>query len=286
MMTRNKTLLRHQGSINRDQRWHRLLVRFLGTIGIVGLMAFDSELSLENDNDAAKFDDKRVLRTLHDSSVDSLIDRSNRVEIPDDQRELAFVHIGKSGGTTISHLLRNGCHQSVDNEPCEERRWENFPGSAGKDETIASKRIKYYLHTPAAKRGKLEWAYNHTTSIVMVGRNPLERFVSAFLVTHPKNVEVLKPPNWYAVKKVPIHDAAFEGCFPNIEEFARCLNQRKGQNVYNVTATDLYDKTITMDCAELSRDIIMQKEPFVIPHARWGYQSFVSLKLNQIFLSV
>ncbi len=227
-----------------------------------------------HDDDIAKFEGRSGFRLLQASSIYSLIDRSNRVELPDDQRELAFVHIGKSGGTTISNLLRNGCHGSVYDEPCEERRWENFPGSVGKEETVASKRIKYYLHTPAAKGGKLEWAYNRTTSIVMVGRNPLERFVSAYLVTHPINVEVLKPPNWYAVKKVPIHDLAFEGCFPSIEEFARCLNQPKGHNVYNATTKELHSKTIIMDCAELARNIISQKEPFVIPHARWGYQSF------------
>eukprot|EP01082_Thalassiosira_pseudonana_P013969 g12033.t1 g12033 contig6:1083733-1085054(-) len=83
---------------------------------------------------------------------DSLVDRSVKVEIPDNDRKLAFVHIGKSGGSTISLLLRNGCMNAVDGEPCEEKRWEKVKGPAGQVETIASQRIEFYLHTPHAER--------------------------------------------------------------------------------------------------------------------------------------
>ena len=76
--------------------------------------------------------------------LNRLIDRSIRVEVPDKERTLAFVHIGKSGGSTISLLLRNGCMTSVDGIACEEHRWEKFPGPAGETETIASQRIQFY----------------------------------------------------------------------------------------------------------------------------------------------
>lgn len=45
----------------------------------------------------------------------------------------AFVHIGKTGGSTISKLLRNGCH-AVYPKPC-----RNIT-----DETIVSKLVDYY----------------------------------------------------------------------------------------------------------------------------------------------
>jgi len=255
-----------------------LLQRYFLTAIIVGVLIVVFQFSLVDLDDDVLEDNGvgRSLQGLQLSSIDALVDRSHRVEIPDDQRQLTFVHIGKSGGTTISRLLRNGCHQVVFRQkpsPCGENRWEKFPGSAGREETIASKRINLYVHTPAAKWGKLEWAYNHTTSIVMVGRNPLERFVSAFLVSHTVNLDFLRPLDWGETKKEPTHDVSFAGCFPNIEEFALCLDEPKGYNIYHAMVKN--NETITLDCAELARDIIMQKEPFVVPHARWGYQSFL-----------
>ncbi|KAL7469668.1 hypothetical protein ACHAXS_009924 [Conticribra weissflogii] len=229
-------------------------------------------------------------------SVDSLINRTKIVEIPDGQRKLAFVHIGKSGGSTISLLLRNGCHQSVDGKPCEKRRWEKYPGSPGKVETIASKRIQFYLHTPAALSGKLAEYYSRITSIVMVGRDPLERFISAYLVSHPKNVDAVNrrnqqaiadakargetPPVW--AKYFPrrrtrgdeIQEQAYLGCYPNIDEYAKCLNRPRGDYIYNATIRIPQIEQISLDCGQLARDIIMQRDQSIVGHARWGYQSF------------
>mmetsp|Transcript_7630 Transcript_7630/g.16523 ORF Transcript_7630/g.16523 Transcript_7630/m.16523 type:complete len:237 (+) Transcript_7630:38-748(+) len=62
-----------------------------------------------------KYDEKKKQIIIDNQQpIDKLIDRSHRIKITDTDRTLAFVHIGKSGGSTISLLLRNGCMASAD----------------------------------------------------------------------------------------------------------------------------------------------------------------------------
>ncbi len=129
------------------------------------------------------------------ASMYDVIDRSKRIEIPDKNRTLAFVHIGKSGGSTISLLLRNGCVQAVEGKECEAERWKKFPGKVGETETIASQRIQFYLHTTNVDSGKMAEYYARVSSVVLVARDPLDRWISAFLFRHPDNVDALRERN-------------------------------------------------------------------------------------------
>ena len=134
-----------------------------------------------------------TIATAADSSMRHLVDRSHRVEIPDEKRTLAFVHVGKSGGSTISLLLRNGCMVAVDGKDCEPDRWKKVPGQT--HETIASQRIQFYLHTPHVESGKMAEYYRRVSTVVVVARDPVERFVSAFLCRHPKNIDATRVRN-------------------------------------------------------------------------------------------
>lgn len=129
------------------------------------------------------------------ASMYDVIDRSKRIEIPDKNRTLAFVHIGKSGGSTISLLLRNGCVQAVEGKECEAERWKKFPGKVGETETIASERIQFYLHTSNVDSGKMAEYYARVSSVVLVARDPLDRWISAFLFRHPDNIDALRERN-------------------------------------------------------------------------------------------
>lgn len=139
------------------------------------------------------------------ASMYDAIDRSRRIEIPDKNRTLAFVHIGKSGGSTISLLLRNGCVQAVEGEACEAERWKKFPGKVGETETIASQRIQFYLHTSNVDSGKLAEYYARVSSVVLVARDPLDRWISAFLFRHPDNIDALRERNASARDRAERH---------------------------------------------------------------------------------
>lgn len=50
---------------------------------------------------------------------------------------IGYIHIGKTGGSTISNLLRNGCHSFSGSKPCR----KNIA-----NETIISKLVEHYYH--------------------------------------------------------------------------------------------------------------------------------------------
>ena len=57
----------------------------------------------------------------------------------------AFIHVGKTGGSTLSLLLRNGCHSFVP-KPCVNRHTGKlFIPKNATDETMVSKLTTYYL---------------------------------------------------------------------------------------------------------------------------------------------
>lgn len=103
-----------------------------------------------------------------------------RVTVPDDQRVISFLHVGKTGGSTISVNIRNGCHEYY-MEPCKERQHDGWI----LNETIASQRIQSYYHMEQIPHDKLE----KITTIVTSVRNPINRFISAFAYEHPLNFQ-------------------------------------------------------------------------------------------------
>lgn len=103
-----------------------------------------------------------------------------KVTVPDNDRVIAFLHIGKTGGSTITANIRQGCHEFF-KAPCSGRKDGWTP-----NETIASKRISEYYHMVDIPLDKL----NKTTTIVTTVRNPISRFISAFAYDHPINANV------------------------------------------------------------------------------------------------
>lgn len=206
------------------------------------LRNFDVKVKNETFSQSSLTDSPNQASTI----IYKFIDRSKRIEVPDKYRKLAFLHIGKSGGSTISLLLRNGCISAVEGESCEEKRWTKFPGKVGENETIASQRIQFYLHTHNVDSGKMAEYYSRISSLVVVARDPLDRWISAFLSRHPANMDTTRlrnraaitrarfkhvPPPIWAQKQVfgidgvrndQIHRVSYTGCYPNVQEFVDC----------------------------------------------------------------
>lgn len=220
-----------------------------------------------------------------------------------ENRTLAFVHIGKSGGSTISLLLSNGCIGAVDGKPCDPPdRWKEFPGQY--EETIASQRIQFYLHTPHVESGRMAEYYSRVTSVVVVARDPYDRFASAFLSQHPRNInyrrlqnQVLRtkalrrgaaPPPWAKpihsvsgeAKADQIHKAAYYGCYPSLQEFAVCADpslQGLAGKQYHTTVRwekkGLHMTDISLDCRSVCQGIATGNNKY-IHHLRYNYEAF------------
>ena len=234
------------------------------------------------------------------SVVDALIDRRRRGEVPDPERSIAFVHVGKSGGSTISLLLRNGCMTAVEGTPCEPERYKKIQ----EVESTVSKRVKFYIHTPHVASGKMAEYYGRVTSVVVVARDPLDRFVSAFLSRHPKNIDATRmenskvrreyqargeePPAWAKhvwgngdEEKDQYYRAAFTGCYPNLRELTNCAGGESIRNeVYNTTINwrkfrARHSKQISLPCRSICREIEDGTSEF-IHHVKYNYESFLA----------
>jgi hypothetical protein len=117
----------------------------------------------------------------------------------------AFIHIGKTGGSTLSMLLRNGCHSFI-KKPC--RQVPN--------ETVTSKRIEAYYHVPDF--GNLALT-NHSFYLITL-RDPFDRIKSAFAAQHPAN-DIARGKR---TTKIDLNGrTAVYHCFPSLEVFAELL---------------------------------------------------------------
>jgi hypothetical protein len=151
----------------------------------------------------------------------------------------AFVHMGKTGGSAISLLLRNGCHS-----------WMPHPCRVIPEETTASRLIQSYYHSPDFPF--LQQSHHDFYSISI--RDPLERFISAFCFEHLQNrlarhEELLRGKNW---KYEDLYV-----CFPTLERYVSYLGGGEGSSHYN-TSTDFYypykkNQVVVDSCQDLAR---------------------------------
>ena len=129
-----------------------------------------------------------------------------KVQIPDANRSIAFLHIGKTAGSTISMHIRNGCHASQLSR-CATQRKDGWIVN----ETVASYRIKAYYHLGGIPLENI----NDYTTIITAVRNPLTRFLSAFAYEHPENAQVTK-------LGAPIRDQKVKySCFPTVSHLIK-----------------------------------------------------------------
>jgi len=160
---------------------------------------------------------------------------------------LAFIHIGKTGGSTLSFSLRNSCHSFVP-KPCPSGK-KNLS-----NESYASLLTTYY-HKPDFTNGKLS-KHSYEFYILSV-RDPLLRTFSAFLYEHPENrIAASYPSGAYN----------FYECFPTLEIFAS----------YFGNDMPAHDKiTNTEDCAHLADKVFTENSRR--SHLFWNYENILSV---------
>lgn len=119
----------------------------------------------------------------------------------------AFVHMGKTGGSAISVLLRNGCHS-----------WMAHPCRNVTNETITSELIESYYHVP-------DFAFlrqsQHDFYLITL-RDPFDRAVSAFVFEHILNRIVRDDLSTLTPSKQKVLENAYN-CFPTLEKFVYYL---------------------------------------------------------------
>jgi hypothetical protein len=116
----------------------------------------------------------------------------------------AFLHVGKTGGSTLSHVLRHGCHSWVP-KPC-----SKIPAN----ESYISQ-ISTYYHVPDFKKLN-NTAYSFYTISL---RDPLDRTLSAFTFSHPANQRE------QGIRHISKQDRKFfRPCFPDLDTFVEAID--------------------------------------------------------------
>lgn len=144
-----------------------------------------------------------------------------------------FVHMGKTGGSTLSVLLRNGCHSYM-KHPC--RNVMN--------ESPASMLVESYYHVPDFRL----LLQSHHDFYILTVRDPLDRIISSFVYEHYRN----RVSRNETIPQAEIYQQAYE-CFPTLEDFANFFDGPNPKDFHypyyqNVLATD--------SCRDLARAAI------------------------------
>lgn len=132
-----------------------------------------------------------------------------KLTVPDANRSIVFVHIGKTGGSTISMNLARGCREE-NMRHCRETFQSKFCSGHVCYQTATSRRVERYFHMEDIPPVKL----SRFTTIVTVVRNPITRFMSAFAYEHPDNA---------LVTNVTIDTQSIQkySCFPSLRYLLR-----------------------------------------------------------------
>ncbi len=165
---------------------------------------------------------------------------------------LMYVHIGKTGGTTLNTVLRSNCewyNSAVAKQKCLQTR-------KGQMESMVSQRTKATMHTQPRKLFH-QWIHQTTAFLVTI-RNPIDRAVSAFYMEHPLNTGTELTNMHWSVSQF------YQDCFPTIQHMAEIL-QKNHSRIKNGTDMD-------SNCYDRGKKTLLGKgRPSVASHLRLNY---------------
>lgn len=167
---------------------------------------------------------------------------------------IGLVHVGKTGGSTLSMQLRNGCPSYVKKRPCHDVE----------NETIVSTLVSDYYHVTDCHH------LPKTThrAYIVTARDAYKRAVSAFLHHHPKNARL----NGVKMNR---RDATLGlyayNCFDTLEDFA-ALMKENSTNCQYMHPQDVVNAT---DCAALACAAIQGRVQF-FTHLFYSFQNIMN----------
>jgi hypothetical protein len=100
-------------------------------------------------------------------------------------RDIGFLHPGKTGGATVSQLIRRAC---LSKRGCEQHasKLSNELSSTGSKEPQVSKLTTRYYHMRAPPSPSSSHYHRHT-SYFLTARDPIDRVASWYIFRHPAN---------------------------------------------------------------------------------------------------
>lgn len=150
-----------------------------------------------------------------------------------------FVHVGKTGGSTISTILRNGCNE-IAPKPCRPERVQE------QNETAISKLTTYYHDFKRGARERKQSIFMKPTLhdfYLFTVRDPVDRLISSYLYTHPANKEAAQ---FSYFKETPLYNQKMkelDGSEAAVREFylreifKRSVSEKANEHIYKCFPT-------------------------------------------------
>jgi hypothetical protein len=165
---------------------------------------------------SSELQDKAIVK-LHNNDNDN---KKTRYQY----QNMLFIHVGKSGGTTLQGVLRVHCEEMLARKNKSEGR---FCLSQLEPESRLSQVVKFSVHCrSAARKG------HKAGSFLFILRHPVDRAISWYNVVNPANCEPgnnVSGPNCKVRTEItanPYGQASkFFTCFPQIEDWVLALRQ-------------------------------------------------------------
>ena len=164
-----------------------------------------------------------------------------------DDRTILYLHVGKTGGTTLDRVLRSNCESHQTARPA---RIRDCLERLLKPEPVLSHLTKKTMHAKIHRiHRKDPFAQKNATSFLFTVRNPIDRAISAFNMDHPKNNPDIKDDYFIHMRSI-----FYDKCFPTIEDLASIL-AAKANETKKVIVQDYKDPNVTTveDCFNLGQ---------------------------------
>merc|ERR1712176_281068 len=190
-----------------------------------------------------------------ENAIDSLVNVT-RLPVMEGDREIIYLHVGKTGGTTLDKIFRSNCEYYQGG-----RKRKICFNELPQHESVLSHLTKYTVHVRWNQK-LINYADNVATSYLFTVRNPIDRAISAFNMDNLNNMDQAKN----MPKTEPImylKNIFYTQCFPTIEDLASVLSDQvnygktKSFEARNITYYSKgFVKKFGKNCNELGRNTL------------------------------
>ena len=214
---------------------------------------------------------------------------SGGVESTQSKKRWAYIHVGKTGGTTLKFVLKSNCNimGKAKNQRLCRKKLEDLLGP----ESNLSMATILSIHANKGWMGQYRKLNNALTGFLISVRNPLTRYQSSFYMSHPANPSSGLSHRWRNSNSNNSSSVYFyQTCFQSMEDIATLLQlvAKAGEHSHSVSSK--MPVTLTpqqQECYSLAiENLIGNKVGLKCGHCGMNYQYYqkkTHFKLSSTF---
>ena len=188
----------------------------------------------------------------------------------------AYIHVGKTGGTTLNFVLKSNCNimaKAKSQRLCR----KNLEDLLGPTESKISMATTLSIHANKGWMSQFQRLNNALTGFLISVRNPITRYESSFYMSHPANPSSGLSYRW---RNINISSPAvyfYQTCFQSVEDIATLLQlvAKAGEHSHSVSSKASILTTQQQECYSLAIDnLIGNKIELGCGHCGMNYQYY------------